>query len=108
LVGYMTAKLNQLSVRQQVMVLYTANSALDTGVIAWSFYDGTGKTVHMAGDQNDPPYRTGLDALLDGWRLIQASPLISHVSGDEFRTDYLKYEFFFEKMIEQVVQMEGL
>ena len=103
----MTAKLNQLSVRQQVMVLYTANSALDTGVIAWSFYDGTGKTVHMAGDQNDPPYRTGLDALFDGWRLIQASPLISHVSGDEFRTDYLKYEFFFEKMIEQVVQMEG-
>jgi len=29
--------------------------------------------------------------------LIQASPLVSHVSGEEFRTDYLKYEFFFEQ-----------
>lgn len=86
--------------RQQVMVLYLGSSALDTNVIAWAFYDGTGQTRHMSGDAEEPPYRTGLDALLDGWRLIQASPLISHVSGDEFKTDYLKYEFFFEKMVE--------
>jgi hypothetical protein len=99
LAEYMTTQLTDSSARQQVMVLYTANSALDTGVIAWSFYDGTGKTVHMAGDQNESPYQTGLDALLDGWRLIQASPLVSHVSGDEFKTGYLKYEFFFEKMV---------
>jgi hypothetical protein len=100
----MTAKKKDVSHRQQVMVLYTADSALDSGVIAWSFYDGTGKTNHMAGDQNEAPYKQGLDALIDGWRLIQASPLISHVSGDEFRTDYLKYEFFFEKMIEVEVK----
>lgn len=86
--------------RQQVMILYLGNSALDTPVIAWSFYDGTGKKRHMAGDCDEPPYATGLDALLDGWRLIQASPLISHVTGDEFKTNYLKYEFFFEKMVE--------
>ena len=54
----------------------------------------------MAGDEDTPPYKTGLDALLDGWRLIQASPLVSHIPGNEFRTDYLKYEFFFEKIID--------
>lgn len=86
--------------RQHVMVLYLGSSALDTNVIAWAFYDGTGQKRHMSGDSDEPPYRTGLDALLDGWRLIQASPLVSHVSGDEFKTDYLKYEFFFEKMVE--------
>ena len=85
--------------RQQVMVLYLATSALDTGVVAWSFYDGTGETRHMAGDEEEPPYRTGLDALKDGWRLIQASPLVTHVPGNEFKTDYLKYEFFFEKLV---------
>ena len=85
--------------RQQVMVLYTATSALDTHVVAWAFYDGTGKTRHMSGDNDDVPYATGLAALEDGWRLIQASPLVSHTSGDEFRTDYLKYEFFFEKLV---------
>ena len=86
--------------RQQVMVLYLSSSALDTRVVAWSFYDGTGQKRYMAGDSDEPPFHTGLDALRDGWRLIQANPLVSHVSGDEFKTDYLKYEFFFEKMVE--------
>lgn len=89
-----------MKIRQQVMVLYLASSALDTPVVAWAFYDGTGKEHHMAGDQATPPYKTGLHALRDGWRLIQASPLVSHEAGQEFRTDYLKYEFFFEKLLE--------
>ena len=54
----------------------------------------------MAGDQDEPPYITGVHALRDGWRLIQASPLVPHHPGSEFRTDYLKYEFFFEKMVD--------
>ncbi len=54
----------------------------------------------MAGDSDEPPYRTGLDALTDGWRLFQASQLQPHNVGDEFRTGYLKYEFFFEKLID--------
>jgi hypothetical protein len=89
-----------MATRQQVMVLYLATSALDTAVVGWSFYDGTGATDPMAGDAIEPPYATGLDALKDGWRLIQASPLLPHASGDEFRLGYLKYEFFFEKLVE--------
>lgn len=86
--------------KQQVLVLYLQTSALDTAVVAWAHYDGTGETRHMSGDDDTPPYRTGLHALRDGWRLIQASPLVSHPPGAEFRTDYLKYEFFFEKLVE--------
>lgn len=84
--------------RQQVLVLYLANSALDSPVVGWSVYDGTGREEHMAGDAGTPPYRTGLAALRDGWRLIQASPLLPHEPGAEFRTGYLKYEFLFEKL----------
>ncbi|MAT84955.1 MAG: hypothetical protein CMD39_11780 [Gammaproteobacteria bacterium] len=86
--------------RQQVLVLCLDNSALDARVVAWSLYDGTGETQRMAGDADEPPYDTGLDALLDGWRLIQASPLLPHGGGDEFRTGYLKYEFLFEKLVD--------
>jgi len=86
--------------RQQVLVLYLANSALDSDVVGWSVYDGTGSEAHMAGDAETPPYASGLAALRDGWRLIQASPLLPHASGDEFRTGYLKYEFFFERLID--------
>ena len=85
--------------RQKVLVLYLKSSALDSGVAGWAMYDGTGKRRHMAGDEQEPPYRSGLDALLDGWRLIQASPLQPETPGAEFRTSYLKYEFFFEKMV---------
>ena len=86
--------------RQQVLVLYLRSSALDSGVVAWAVYDGAGRDTHMAGDAEEPPYATGLAALRDGWRLIQASPLSDHAVGNEFRTGYLKYEFFFEKMVE--------
>jgi len=86
--------------KQEVLVLYLKSSALDTDVVAWAHYDGTGRHRPMAGDTSEPPYRTGVHALRDGWRLIQASPLVSHVRGNEFKTDYLKYEFFFEKLVE--------
>lgn len=84
--------------RQEVMVLYLESSALDARVIGWAHYDGTGRREHMAGDAEEPPYTTGLAALRDGWRLFQASQLLPHAPGDEFRTGYLKYEFFFEKL----------
>lgn len=86
--------------RQKVLVLYLANSALDAPVIGWSVYDGTGQTLHMAGDNDQPPYRTGLDALKDGWRLFQAAQLLPHEKGAEFDLAYLKYEFFFEQIVE--------
>ena len=87
-----------MSVRQKVLVLYLKSSALDAEVLGWARYDGTGKERHMAGDSQEPPYRSGLEALHDGWRLIQASPLVAETPGNEFRTSYLKYEFFFEKL----------
>lgn len=89
-----------MALRQQVLVLYLSSSALDTEVVGWSRYDGTGSSSPYAGDQQTPPYRTGVEALNDGWRLIQASPLLPHSAGSEFQTAYLKYEFFFEKLID--------
>ncbi|WP_293902748.1 hypothetical protein [Phenylobacterium sp.] len=86
--------------RQKVLVLYLANSALDSPVIAWAVYDGTGATRPMAGDADEPPYRSGVDALKDGWRLFQASQLLPHPRGAEFDVSYLKYEFWFEQIVE--------
>ena len=85
--------------RQRILVLYLENSALDSRVIAWANYDGTGTTRSMTGDSDEPPYPTGVHALRDGWRLFQASTMQQHAHGDEFRTGYLKYEFFFEQLV---------
>ena len=92
-----------MAARQKVMILYLADSSLDSKVVAWALHDGTGRETHMSGDAETPPYETGLDALLDGWRLFQISPLRPEPVGDEFRTSYLKYEFVFE----QIVDLDG-
>ena len=90
---------NSDTLRQKILVLYLSSSSLEAEVVAWSLYDGTGEYLHMPGDTEESPYQTGIEALKDGWRLIQASPLIQHSEGDEFKTGYFKYEFFFEKII---------
>lgn len=86
--------------RQQVLILYLGTSALDSNVIGWSRYDGTGQSHPTMGDSDEPPYRTGLDALLDGWRLIQMSQLQAHPVGHEYDTAYLPYEYLFERLVE--------
>lgn len=84
--------------RQQVLALYLSTSALDAHVVGWSLYDGTGRTRPTTGDGDEPPYQSGLDALLDGWRLIQAAQLIPPYPGHEYDTSFLKHEFLFEKL----------
>jgi hypothetical protein len=86
--------------RQKVLILQLADSSLDSKVIAWAQYDGTGRERHMAGDADQPPCETGLAALRDGWRLFQISPLRPAPPGGELTTSYFKYEFVFEKWVE--------
>ncbi len=88
-----------MSHRQKLLFLYLESSALDSRVVAWTRYDGTSNAVAQAGDQDDPPFRTGLDALTAGWRLIQTSALQPHAPDAEFSLSYLKYEFIFEQWL---------
>ena len=90
------------NLRQKVLVLYLATSALDDQVVGWSNYDGTGSTQPTTGDSDEPPYHTGLDALKDGWRLIQAAQLLPPSPGNEYDVSFLKHEFFFEKLEDSV------
>ena len=86
--------------RQKVLVLYLANSALDSGVKGWSIYDGTGQTHPTTGDSDVPPYRTGLEALLDGWRVVQFPQLLPPYPNMEYTTSFQMYEFIFEQLVD--------
>ncbi len=86
------------TIRQQVLTLYLSTSALDSRVLGWSMYDGTGDQAHTTGDSDTPPYETGLDALRDGWRLLQLPVLIPPYPGEEYSTSFMKYGFVFEKL----------
>jgi hypothetical protein len=84
--------------RQKVLILYLANSALDSGVRGWTMYDGAGQEAHTTGDSDVAPYETGLDALKDGWRVIQFPQLIPPYPEMEFTTSFQPHEFIFEKL----------
>ncbi|MCB0064889.1 MAG: hypothetical protein KDE19_22345 [Caldilineaceae bacterium] len=86
--------------RQKVLVLYLSNSALDSQVKGWSLYDGTGKTRYTTGDSDTPPYATGLEALQDGWRVIQFPQLIPPYPNMEYTTSFQMYEFIFEQLVD--------
>ncbi len=88
------------NLRQKILILYLADSALDSRVIGWTIYDGTGKDSHTTGDSATPPYATGMDALKAGWRVIQFPQLIPPYPGDEFSTSFNKHEFIFEQLEE--------
>jgi hypothetical protein len=94
----MTASTDRIT-RQQVLVLYLGTSALDSAVVGWSWYDGTGRATPTTGDSDEPPYETGVAALRDGWRLFQAAQLIPPYPGHEYDVSFLKHEFLFEKLI---------
>jgi hypothetical protein len=86
--------------RQKVLILYLSNSALDSRVKGWTIYDGTGQAHYTTGDSETPPYATGLDALKDGWRVIQFPQLIPPYPGMEYTTSFQMYEFIFEQLVE--------
>jgi hypothetical protein len=86
--------------RQQLLVLYTANSSPESAVGAWSIFDGTGRETHMAGDAGTPPYPSVLAAMRDGWRVIQLPALQPAAPGAEHETAFLRYEFVLEKLVE--------
>ena len=59
---------------------------------------GSGTAAYATGDEQTPPYETGLDALRDGWRVIQFPQLIPPYPGLEYTTSFLKHEFIFEQL----------
>ena len=99
--------------RQQVLMLWLAEPTLSASVLGWAFHDSTDgvgpqpfDTQQLAGGGDDPqrgagaPYSDGVDALKDGWRVIQVSPQRPPIAGSEHMVSVLPNEFVFERMID--------
>jgi hypothetical protein len=97
----------ETDVRQQVMVLYLGGSALDGRVVAWSVYDPAGTAAGEIGEEDEPPYRTGLEALQDGWRLLSMSQMLPPARGLEYSTDHHNFEFVFQRLVARRPGKEG-
>ena len=89
--------------RQQLLILNLSNSSPESRVTAWALYDGAlspDKPQMQSGDQEEPPYRSVLAAMQDGWRVMQVPVMPHFATGNEFETGHLPFEFVLERMVE--------
>tara|TARA_B100000745_G_scaffold62706_1_gene37062 strand:+ start:2899 stop:3189 length:291 start_codon:yes stop_codon:yes gene_type:complete len=90
--------MNESQYRQKILILYLGNSNLDSGIVGWSLYDGTTTVEFDPTGNEDPPYQSVLEAMRDGWRVIQIPSISAPQIGREHQTDYLQFEFVLERM----------
>lgn len=89
-----------MALRQKLLILYLRTPSLVDEVCAWAIYDGTGKETHTTGDSDTPPYRSVLEAMRDGWRVIQLPQQFPAFPGMELTTSYLRWEYVLEQFEE--------
>ena len=82
------------------MILWLHTPDLNSAVGAWAIYDGTGRERHTTADSEEPPYHSVVDAMKDGWRVMQLPQQFPAYPGMEYNTSYLKFEYILEKMEE--------
>jgi hypothetical protein len=86
--------------RQELLFLYSENSDLASPVRAWSRYSGAGAD-HRSGDCDESPYSSVVEAMRDGWRVLQVSQLLPPLPGAELTaTSFLKFEALLERFEE--------
>lgn len=88
--------------RQQILILNLASPDLDSQTVAWALYDAAAPKEQLqmqSGDQDEPPYRSVLDAMRDGWFVMQVPPLPTFAHGRETEGGHLPYEFVLERKV---------
>lgn len=86
--------------RQKILVLNASYPDLGSAIGAWALFDGTGRDQPTTGDSETPPYKSVLEAMRDGWRVIQFPQQFPPYPGMEYTTSFLKFEYILEKMVE--------
>ncbi len=89
--------------RQQILILHLDNPDLNSNVCAWALYDAArpeDQQQMQSGDEEQPPYKSVLAAMRDGWFVLQIPPLPYFVRGQEHEVGHLPYEYVLERKVE--------
>ena len=82
--------------RQLVLYLYSKSTNMRSPLASWMLYDPT-QPQEPALPNDTPPYGSVIEALADGWRVVQF-PVSKLYSYEDVDNDYLGYEFILEKL----------
>ena len=85
------------SQKQLLLYLYSKSTNLRSPLGGWALYDATISDEPILPSQ-DPPYASVLDAVSDGWRIVQF-PRPELYNFTDVDNTYLTYEFILEKFV---------
>ena len=83
--------------KQLILYLYSKSTNLRSPLGGWALYDATVPDEPVLPSQ-DPPYTSVLDAINDGWRIVQF-PRPELYNFTDVDNAYLTYEFILEKLV---------
>ena len=92
-----------VKIRQQLLFMCLYSPDLNSRVTAWSLYDGSipkGEQQMGTGDAMTPPYDSVLDAMRDGWKVLQVPAIPQSSPGRENETAYLPWEYVLQREVE--------
>ena len=85
------------SEKQLILYLYSKSTNLRSPIGGWALYDATAPDEPVLPSQ-DAPYTSVLDAVQDGWRIVQF-PRPELYNFTDVDNAYLTYEFILEKFV---------
>jgi len=85
------------SKKQLILYLYSKSTNLRSPLGGWAVYDATAPDEPVLPSQ-DAPYASVLDAVNDGWRIVQF-PRPELYNFTDVDNAYLTYEFILEKYV---------
>ena len=85
------------SKKQLILYLYSKSTNLRSPLGGWALYDPTAPEEPVLPSQ-DAPYTSVLDAVNDGWRIVQF-PRPELYDFTDVDNTYLTYEFILEKLV---------
>ncbi|MDA0710838.1 MAG: hypothetical protein O3B73_11580 [bacterium] len=92
---------------QDVLVFFQTMPALDVKPVAWAYYEASKGPVRDLVEENEPPYKTAMAAMRDGWQVIQMSELKHRSPEDGYDLGPLPYQIVLSKFNELVNEEAG-
>lgn len=81
--------------RPKIMYLTARSTNMRSGIVGWvEFVPGEKPKLKLPGDE--PPYESVLEAVADGWRVVQY-PIPKLYEYKDLENDYVGFDFILEK-----------
>ena len=93
---------------QDILVLFQTSPALDVAPAAWARYEASkGTGIKDLIEESAPPSKNAMEAMRDGWQVIQMSEYLQRSEGDGYELGPLPYQTVLSRFREMQPEEEG-